>query len=80
MPEGAPNTRWARDTGYCAELCTRATQRVFEASGGGALQESEPIGRIWRDVNAGHAHAFLGWDQVAEMWAASVLADPQPKG
>jgi 3-hydroxy-9,10-secoandrosta-1,3,5(10)-triene-9,17-dione monooxygenase len=74
MPDNPPNARWVRDTGYCAELSTRATQRVFEASGGGALQESEPIQRIWRDVNAGHAHAFLGWDQAAETWATAALA------
>lgn len=74
MPDHPPNARWVRDTGYCAQLCTRATQRVFEASGGGALQESEPIQRIWRDVNAGHAHAFLSWDQAAETWATATLA------
>ncbi len=74
MPDNPPNARWVRDTGYCAELCTRATQRVFEASGGGALQESEPIQRIWRDVNAGHAHALLSWDQAAETWASAALA------
>ena len=77
MPPGQPDPRWIRDTGYCAELCVRATQRVFEASGGGALQESEPIQRIWRDVNAGRAHAFLGWDQAAEAWAGAALAETQ---
>ncbi|MGH0029242.1 MAG: acyl-CoA dehydrogenase family protein [Myxococcota bacterium] len=65
----AETVRWIRDTAFCAELGTRATQRIFEASGGGALQESEPIQRIWRDVNAGHAHAFLNWDDAAEGWA-----------
>ncbi|MCH2171827.1 hypothetical protein MK489_13670 [Myxococcota bacterium] len=73
VPSRQDNVRWIRDAAYCAELCTRATQRVFEASGGGALQETEPIQRYWRDVNAGHAHLFLSWDAAAENWAASVL-------
>ena len=69
--------RWKRDIAFCAELCTCATQRVFEASGGGALQESEPIQRIWRDVNAGHSHAILAWDAAADDWANALLASPR---
>ncbi len=69
QPADPPTLRWIRDTGFAAELCARATQRVFEASGGSALQDSEPIQRFWRDVHAGHAHAFLNWDTAAEAWA-----------
>lgn len=68
-----PTLRWIRDTGFAAELCARATQRVFEASGGSALRDSEPIQRFWRDVHAGHAHAFLNWDTAAEAWATGEL-------
>ena len=75
VPSREENARWIRDAAYCAELSTRAIQRVFEASGGGVLQETEPIQRFWRDVNAGHAHLFLGWDAAAESWAAAVLED-----
>jgi alkylation response protein AidB-like acyl-CoA dehydrogenase len=73
QPADPPTLRWIRDTGFAAQLCTRATGRVFEASGGGALQDSEPIQRFWRDVNAGHAHAFLNWDTAAEAWATGEL-------
>ena len=67
------NAQVSRDTAFVAQLATRATQRVFEASGGNALQESEPIQRIWRDVNAGHAHAYLDWDAAAEGWSNAIL-------
>ena len=67
------NAQVSRDTAFVAQLATRATQRVFEASGGSALQESEPIQRIWRDVNAGHAHAYLDWDAAAEGWSNAIL-------
>ena len=62
-----------RDTAFVAQLATRATQRVFEASGGGALQNSEPIQRLWRDVHAGHSHAYLNWDAAAEDWSNAIL-------
>ena len=67
------NAQVARDTAFVAQLATRATQRVFEASGGSALQDSEPIQRIWRDVHAGHSHAYLDWDTAAEGWSNAIL-------
>ena len=74
-PHPTWNAQVTRDTAYVAQLATRATQRVFEASGGSALQDSEPIQRIWRDVHAGHAHAYLDWDVAAEGWSNAILQD-----
>ena len=74
-PHPAWNAQVSRDTAYVAQLATRATQRVFEASGGSALQDSEPIQRIWRDVHAGHSHAYLDWDVAAEGWSNAILQD-----
>ena len=74
----APEPTWfaqvSRDTAYVGQLATRATQRVFEASGGGALQDDEPMQRLWRDINAGHSHAYLNWDAAAEGWSNAILA------
>jgi 3-hydroxy-9,10-secoandrosta-1,3,5(10)-triene-9,17-dione monooxygenase len=72
-PEPTWYAQVSRDTAFVATLAARATQRVFEASGGGALHDSEPIQRIWRDVNAGRAHALLNWDSAAENWASATL-------
>jgi alkylation response protein AidB-like acyl-CoA dehydrogenase len=51
-----------RDTAYAAQLCRRAVNRLFEASGGSALYESSDLQRLWRDTNAAAAHHGLTWD------------------
>lgn len=62
-----------RDTGYAVRLATAAVDRLYEASGGSALQRSEPIARQWRDVNAARSHAILTWDGSAAAYADAVL-------
>lgn len=64
-PNGFDTARIIRDTAYAAKLCNQATRRVFEAAGGSALHESQPMQRIFRDVTAGCAHARLMWDTQA---------------
>jgi len=54
--------RCRRDTAYTAQLCRRAVNRLFEASGGSALYESSNMQRLWRDTNAAAAHHGLTWD------------------
>lgn len=54
--------RCRRDTSYAAQLCRRAVNRLFEASGGSALYESSDMQRLWRDTNAATAHHGLTWD------------------
>jgi alkylation response protein AidB-like acyl-CoA dehydrogenase len=54
--------RCRRDTSYSAQLCRRAVNRLFEASGGSALFESSDMQRLWRDTNAAAAHHGLTWD------------------
>jgi 3-hydroxy-9,10-secoandrosta-1,3,5(10)-triene-9,17-dione monooxygenase len=55
-------TRCRRDTSYAAQLCRRAVNELFEASGGSALYESSDMQRLWRDANAAAAHHGLTWD------------------
>jgi alkylation response protein AidB-like acyl-CoA dehydrogenase len=62
-----------RDTGYGVRLAARAVDRLYEASGGSALQRSEPIARQWRDVNAARSHAVLTWDGSATAYTNAVL-------
>lgn len=61
--------RYRRDHAYVATLAVRATNRVFEASGGHALFDSAPVQRAHRDVNAGSHQVALSWDVYAEQYA-----------
>lgn len=51
---------------FVVRLCTDAVDRLFASSGGGALQETNPLQRLWRDVHAIQAHAGLNWSAHAQ--------------
>jgi 3-hydroxy-9,10-secoandrosta-1,3,5(10)-triene-9,17-dione monooxygenase len=62
-----------RDTSFCVRLCARAVDRLFEAAGGSALSETEPLQRLWRDVMAARSHVVLTWDGGAHAWVRARL-------
>ena len=51
---------------FVVRLCTEAIDRLFASSGGGALQETNPLQRLWRDVHAIQAHAAMNWTAHAQ--------------
>ncbi|MBV9600300.1 MAG: acyl-CoA dehydrogenase family protein [Chloroflexi bacterium] len=59
---------------YLARLAVRATNRLFEVSGGHGLFETSAIQRFHRDVNAGSHQAALTWHTNAEEYARRRLA------
>jgi alkylation response protein AidB-like acyl-CoA dehydrogenase len=59
---------------YVARLALRATNRVFDVSGGHSLFESSLIQRFHRDVNAGCHQTALNWYTNAEEYGRSRLA------
>ena len=74
-PDRYNTAKIIRDTAFAAKLSNRATNRIFEASGGSALKDSHPMQRIYRDVIAGCAHARLRWDEQAISFATVALSD-----
>jgi alkylation response protein AidB-like acyl-CoA dehydrogenase len=59
---------------YVARLAVRATNRLFEMSGGHGLFDSVAIQRFHRDVNAGSQQTALTWHINAEEYARRRLA------
>ena len=55
---------------HVVRLCTLAIDRLFGSSGGGALQETSPLQRLWRDVHAIQAHAGLNWNSHAQNYGS----------
>jgi 3-hydroxy-9,10-secoandrosta-1,3,5(10)-triene-9,17-dione monooxygenase len=68
--------RYARDFGYVARLAVSAANRLFDAAGGHALFETDPIQRLWRDVHAGSHQAALYWDTIAENYGRTAFGLP----
>jgi len=63
----------ARDSAFAVRLCATAVDRLFEAAGGSALDQSEPLQRLWRDVHAVRSHAVLTWDAAATQYSDVLL-------
>ncbi len=68
----------ARDSAFAVRLCATAVDRLFEAAGGSALDQAEPLQRLWRDVHAIRSHAVLTWDAAATLYSDTLLRRPDP--
>ena len=53
---------------YVVELCRRATDRVFAASGAHAIYDDSALQGPYRDVNTACHHATVDFDGTAEMF------------
>jgi 3-hydroxy-9,10-secoandrosta-1,3,5(10)-triene-9,17-dione monooxygenase len=77
--EEIPLTRRARyrwDSAKAVEWSVRAVDRLFEASGGGAIYLSNPIQRAWRDIHAMRAHAGNNPEKAASVFGRSEFGLP----
>jgi 3-hydroxy-9,10-secoandrosta-1,3,5(10)-triene-9,17-dione monooxygenase len=68
--------RIRRDYAFVAAKCVRAVERIFNASGGGANFDSNPLQRYWRDVHAMAAHAGINFDAAGENFGRMELGLP----
>jgi 3-hydroxy-9,10-secoandrosta-1,3,5(10)-triene-9,17-dione monooxygenase len=62
MPDLERRARYRRDGAYGATICTQAVDLIFAAAGGGAIYQSNPLQRSFRDIHAANAHFMLNWD------------------
>ena len=70
--------RYRRNKNFAARLCVQAANRLFEASGGHAILESEAIQRFHRDANAASHHQGLSWDAAEEFGRQALGLPPGP--
>ncbi|MGV0906703.1 flavin-dependent monooxygenase [Mycobacterium novum] len=61
---------WRTNQSYATKLCLHAADRLFEASGGGAVRDDNPMQRFWRDIHTGAAHAYSDYDVAAQTLGA----------
>lgn len=65
-----------RDLAFSVGRCRQAVNSLFEAAGGSAIYEGEPLQRIWRDLNAAGGHVAFGWDDAVNDFARASLGLP----
>jgi 3-hydroxy-9,10-secoandrosta-1,3,5(10)-triene-9,17-dione monooxygenase len=63
-----------RRTAHCAR---EAVNLLVSASGGSAFGESNPLQRIWRDINTSSLHGILTHRTNLEMYGRILLGLPQ---
>ena len=66
MPSLSQRARCRRNQAYMAKLAVRAVDRLFEASGGHVLFNSNPMQRFHRDAHAASHHFGIHWETQAE--------------
>ena len=65
--------RYVRNRAYVAKLCVAAVNRLFEASGGHALFDSQPMQRFHRDAHAASHQFTFYWDSAGENYGRLAL-------
>ncbi|RZU53691.1 3-hydroxy-9,10-secoandrosta-1,3,5(10)-triene-9,17-dione monooxygenase [Krasilnikovia cinnamomea] len=68
--------RVRRDQVRGTELAIGAVDRLFENSGGRALQTGTPIQRFWRDAHAGRVHAINDPERALSMFGRGEFGLP----
>jgi alkylation response protein AidB-like acyl-CoA dehydrogenase len=64
-------------TAYVAELCRRATERIFDAAGAHSVYDESRLQALHRDVSTACHHATIDIDTAAEMYGRVTLGlDP----
>jgi alkylation response protein AidB-like acyl-CoA dehydrogenase len=76
LPSELEQAAIRRNYGYVTKLCLQAVNRLFDASGGHALYDSEAMQRFHRDVHAGSHQIALYWDSIAEGYGRAALGLP----
>lgn len=75
-PDLLTKAAWRRNGAFAAQLAQRAMDIVFKAAGGGALFDSHPLQRSFRDLNAATAHISMIWDAQATTYGRVALGLP----
>jgi 3-hydroxy-9,10-secoandrosta-1,3,5(10)-triene-9,17-dione monooxygenase len=73
MPTLLDRARYRRDHAFTVRLGVRSASRLFEAGGGHALLDSNPLQRFHRDVLAASQHFGTRWDENAVQYGRVAL-------
>lgn len=77
-PDYLTRARIRSDTGYAAELVTRAMEILLYAHGAGSFAEVSPLQRIWRDSATAARHAIVAPQVSYEIYGKALLGVDAP--
>jgi alkylation response protein AidB-like acyl-CoA dehydrogenase len=67
---------WRTNQAFAVKLAVRATDRLFEASGGTAGYLKSPAQRFWRDVHMAAGHYYVDYDLAARILGRHLMGLP----
>ncbi|GGO45665.1 acyl-CoA dehydrogenase family protein [Streptomyces lasiicapitis] len=73
FPDYDARARMRMDAGMAAVHAREAVRNVCSAQGASAFGESNPLQRIWRDIETGSRHAVLNPEVAAEIYGKSLF-------
>ncbi|MFD9074779.1 oxidoreductase, partial [Streptomyces lasiicapitis] len=73
FPDYAARARIRMDAGMAAVHARETVRNVCSAQGASAFGESNPLQRIWRDIETGSRHAVLNPEVAAEIYGKSLF-------
>jgi len=73
VPDYDVRARMRMDAGMAAVHAREAVRIVCSAQGASSFGESNPLQRIWRDIEAGSRHAVLNPEVAAEIYGKSLF-------
>jgi 3-hydroxy-9,10-secoandrosta-1,3,5(10)-triene-9,17-dione monooxygenase len=76
LPTDAERTRFRCHAAFAGKLATRAVEIVWEAGGGSAIYDANPISRGFRDVTTANRHTTQAWDLNAATHGRVLLGLP----
>jgi alkylation response protein AidB-like acyl-CoA dehydrogenase len=69
--------RW--DAAYVVELCRRAIERLYAASGAHGIYDGNAVQRAFRDINTACHHAVIDFDTVSAAMGQFELTGELPE-
>jgi 3-hydroxy-9,10-secoandrosta-1,3,5(10)-triene-9,17-dione monooxygenase len=73
--DAAHRSKWCWQAAFAADLCRRAVNRLYEASGAHAVYDGGAVQTAFRNVNVGAQHASIGFDTGAEAYGKSLFEE-----
>jgi len=75
-PNAMQRARIRMDCAQAARYAQQAVNLLMTASGAGGMAESNPMQRIWRDVNTAAAHAGMAYNTNLELYGRQLFGLP----
>ncbi|MBN9030213.1 MAG: hypothetical protein J0I23_10420 [Rhizobiales bacterium] len=76
LPTEEERARCRAEATFAGQLATRAVNVVWDAAGGGAIYERNPLSRYFADMSAANRHITQNWDVSAISHGRTVLGLP----